>query len=60
MQFLAPSLLLGIAAAILPWIIHRIGKRRANPVRFAAMGGSVKALDRSCECAARCRAGAVP
>ena len=37
MQFLAPSLLLGIAAAVLPWIIHRIGKRRANPVRFAAM-----------------------
>ena len=37
MQFLAPSLLLGLAAAILPWIIHRIGKRRANPVRFAAM-----------------------
>ena len=25
------------AAAILPWLIHRIGKRRANPVRFAAM-----------------------
>ena len=37
MQFLAPSLLLGLAAAILPWLIHRIGKRRANPVRFAAM-----------------------
>jgi hypothetical protein len=37
MQFLAPSLLLGLCAAILPWLIHRIGKRRANPVRFAAM-----------------------
>ena len=37
MQFVAPSLLLGLAAAVLPWIIHRIGKRRANPVRFAAM-----------------------
>jgi Aerotolerance regulator N-terminal/von Willebrand factor type A domain len=37
MQFLAPSLLLGLAAAVLPWILHRIGKRRANPVRFAAM-----------------------
>ena len=37
MQFLAPSLLLGLLAAVLPWIIHRIGKRRANPVRFAAM-----------------------
>jgi len=37
MQFLAPSLLLGLAAAVLPWFIHRIGQRRANPVRFAAM-----------------------
>ena len=37
MQFLAPSLLLGLLAAISPWLIHRIGKRRANPVRFAAM-----------------------
>jgi hypothetical protein len=37
MSFLAPSLLLGLLAAVLPWIIHRIGKRRANPVRFAAM-----------------------
>jgi hypothetical protein len=36
-HFLAPSLLLGLAAAILPWIIHRIGRRRARPVRFAAM-----------------------
>src|SRR5258708_17844124 len=37
MQFLAPSLLLGLLAAALPWLIHRIGQRRANPVRFAAM-----------------------
>src|SRR5581483_8662302 len=37
MRFLAPSLLFGLAAALLPWLIHRIGKRRANPVRFAAM-----------------------
>src|SRR5262245_39716372 len=37
MHFLAPSLLLGLIAAVLPWIIHRIGRRRARPVRFAAM-----------------------
>ncbi|HVR60892.1 MAG TPA: VWA domain-containing protein [Polyangia bacterium] len=37
MHFLAPSLLLGLLAAALPWLIHRIGRRRANPVRFAAM-----------------------
>ena len=37
MHFLAPALLLGLAAAALPWIIHRIGRRRARPVRFAAM-----------------------
>jgi hypothetical protein len=37
MRFLAPSLLFGLLAAVLPWLIHRIGKRRANPVRFAAM-----------------------
>ena len=37
MRFLAPSLLLGLLAAVLPWIIHRIGQRRARPVRFAAM-----------------------
>jgi hypothetical protein len=36
-RFLAPSLLLGLLAAVLPWIVHRIGKRRARPVRFAAM-----------------------
>jgi len=36
-HFLAPSLLLGLLAALLPWIIHRIGRRRARPVRFAAM-----------------------
>src|SRR5215467_1764368 len=37
MHFLAPALLLGLAAAVLPFIIHRIGRRRARPVRFAAM-----------------------
>lgn len=37
MHFLAPSLLLGVLAAVLPAIIHRIGRRRAQPVRFAAM-----------------------
>jgi hypothetical protein len=37
MHFLAPSLLLGLAAAALPYLIHRIGKRRALPIRFAAM-----------------------
>ena len=37
MHFLAPALLLGLIAAALPWIIHRIGQRRARPVRFAAM-----------------------
>jgi hypothetical protein len=37
MHFLAPSLLLGLLAAVLPFILHRIGRRRANPVRFAAM-----------------------
>ena len=37
MQFLAPSLLLGLVAAALPWLIHRIGKRHARPVAFAAM-----------------------
>jgi hypothetical protein len=37
MHFLAPLLLIGLAAAVLPWIIHRIGRRRARPVRFAAM-----------------------
>jgi aerotolerance regulator-like protein/VWA domain-containing protein len=37
MHFLAPALLLGLVAALLPWIIHRIGRRRARPVRFAAM-----------------------
>ena len=37
MGFLAPSLLLGLLAAALPWLIHLIGKRRAVPVRFAAM-----------------------
>ena len=37
MHFLAPSLLLGLLAAGLPWLLHRLGRRRANPVRFAAM-----------------------
>jgi len=37
MHFLAPMLLLGLIAAALPWIIHRIGRRRARPIRFAAM-----------------------
>jgi hypothetical protein len=37
MHFLAPALLLGILAAALPYLIHRVGKRRALPVRFAAM-----------------------
>ena len=37
MRFLAPSLLLGLLAAALPWFIHRRGRRRANPLRFAAM-----------------------
>src|SRR5678816_1934940 len=37
LHFLAPSVLLGLVAAVLPWIIHRIGQRKARPVRFAAM-----------------------
>jgi Aerotolerance regulator N-terminal/von Willebrand factor type A domain len=37
LHFLAPSLLLGLVAAALPALIHRIGKRRARPLRFAAM-----------------------
>ncbi len=37
MGFLAPSILLGLIAAALPWLVHLIGKRRATPVRFAAM-----------------------
>ncbi|MGB8298718.1 MAG: BatA and WFA domain-containing protein [Polyangia bacterium] len=37
MHFLAPSLLFGLLAAFLPWLVHLIGKRRAQPVRFAAM-----------------------
>lgn len=43
MQFLAPSLLLGLLAAALPWLIHRIGRRRARPLRFAAMELLVRA-----------------
>jgi len=37
MHFLAPALLLGLVAAALPALIHRVGKRRAQPLRFAAM-----------------------
>jgi hypothetical protein len=37
MQFGAPSLLLGLLAAGIPWLVHLIGKRRATPVKFAAM-----------------------
>ena len=37
MHFIAPSLLLGLLAAFVPWLIHLIGKRRARPLRFAAM-----------------------
>src|SRR5436190_10199369 len=37
MRFLAPSLPLGLLAAAAPWFIHRLGRRRANPLRFAAM-----------------------
>jgi hypothetical protein len=36
-QFGTPSLLLGLVAAVLPWLVHLIGKRKATPVRFAAM-----------------------
>jgi hypothetical protein len=37
MRFVAPSLLLGLLAAVLPALLHRIGRRRASPLRFAAM-----------------------
>jgi hypothetical protein len=37
MHFGAPSLLLGLLAAAIPWLVHLIGKRRATPVHFAAM-----------------------
>jgi hypothetical protein len=37
MGFLFPSLLAGLAAAALPYIFHRIGRRQPIPVRFAAM-----------------------
>lgn len=37
MHFVAPALLLGLLAAVLPTLIHRIGRRRAQPLRFAAM-----------------------
>jgi hypothetical protein len=37
LNFLAPALLFGLAAAALPYFIHRVGRRRALPMRFAAM-----------------------
>jgi hypothetical protein len=37
LHFLAPSVLLAIVAAVGPWLIHRIGKRRARPFAFPAM-----------------------
>lgn len=37
MRFVAPALLAGLVAALLPYLIHRVGRRRALPVRFAAM-----------------------
>src|SRR4051812_8664193 len=37
MQFGTPSLLLGLVAAAVPYLVHLIGKRRAGPGRFAAM-----------------------
>jgi hypothetical protein len=37
MRFVAPALLFGLLAAALPYLIHRVGQRRALPVRFAAM-----------------------
>jgi hypothetical protein len=43
MRFLAPSLLLGLGAALLPWFIHRLGRRRAHPLPFAAMQLLVRA-----------------
>jgi hypothetical protein len=37
LHFLAPSVLLALVAAVQPWLIHRIGKRRARPFAFPAM-----------------------
>lgn len=37
MRFLAPSLLFGLLAAAVPWFVHRLGRRRANPLPFAAL-----------------------
>lgn len=37
MHFLVPSLLLGLLAAVVPYLVHRIGHRRVRPVRFAAL-----------------------
>src|SRR6185295_17607616 len=42
-HFVAPALLLGLLAAALPWLIHRIGQRRARPLPFAAMELLLKA-----------------
>jgi hypothetical protein len=43
LHFVAPALLLGLVAAALPWLIHRIGQRRARTVPFAAMELLMKA-----------------
>jgi hypothetical protein len=37
MRFLSPALLLGLVGATLPWLLHRMGRRRANTLRFPAM-----------------------
>ncbi len=37
MGFLAPSLLFALAAAVVPYLVHRIGRRQPVAVRFAAM-----------------------
>jgi len=37
MEFLAPLMLIGLAGASVPVIIHLIGRRRAPVVRFGAM-----------------------
>ncbi len=37
MGLLAPSLLLGLVAAVVPYLIHRLGRRPPKPQPFAAM-----------------------
>lgn len=37
MGLLAPSLLLGLVAAVVPYLIHRLGRRPPRPQPFAAM-----------------------